>query len=180
LLGLHIVQRFKIKTMSSTLAANQQFTLHTKLFKNVLDGISNEQGSVRLAENINHLAWIAGHLTNIRYNVSAMMGVQRPFPFHDLYVDMTQPPPHNRKLDLTLQYPALNELKKCWDEISPIFTGAISNLTAEQLAMPLPFKVPTGDTFFDALSFMGSHEAYHIGQMSIIRRYIGLDAMSYQ
>ncbi|HWB26004.1 MAG TPA: DinB family protein [Chitinophagaceae bacterium] len=166
--------------MSSTTAVNQQFMLHTKLFNNVLSGITDEQAEVQLTEHINHLRWIAGHLTNIRYNVSTMMGVQKPFPFHDLYVDMTQPPPHNRKLDTALQYPTLSELKTCWDEISPIFTGAISNLSAEQLAMPLPFRVPTGDTFFDALNFMGSHEAYHIGQMSIIRRHLGLDAMSYQ
>ncbi len=165
--------------MPSILPVTKQLILHTKLFNNVLDGITDDEALQQINSHTNHLKWIAGHLTNIRFNITAMAGVQKAFPYHDLYVDMTQPPPHNRKLDASLPYPAMAELKALWSEISPIFTDAIANLSAEQLAMKMPFAVPTGDTFEGAISFIGSHEAYHIGQMSIIRRFVGQSAMSY-
>lgn len=169
----------KLIDMPSTLPVAKQLILHSKLFINVLDGITDAQAEERINNQTNHLKWIAGHLTNIRYNISTMAGVPKNFPFADKYVDQTQPPPFNRKLNETIVYPTIEELKACWKEISPIFTNAITNLTEEQLAIQMPFNIPTGNSFFDALSFLGSHEAYHIGQMSTIRRFLGLSAMSY-
>jgi uncharacterized damage-inducible protein DinB len=156
----------------------QQFTLNTKLFNNVLQDIPDDAGSEQMNEHVNHLQWIAGHLVNARY--APFFGLNLSFPYYELYTDLTQPPPHNRKIDPSLVYPSLSELKKYWNEISPPFLEALSKLNEEQLATDIPFGVPTGKNFLALLNFIASHESYHIGQMSIIRKYLGKSAMSYK
>jgi uncharacterized damage-inducible protein DinB len=166
--------------MSSIQPVIKQFDLQTRLFNNVLEGIEDVKGSKRLSEQVNHLQWIAGHLTNSRYGLAQGFGIKAGFPYKEQYTDPTEPPPHNRALSASVKYPSLTEIKKSWNELAATFTEKISGLSDEQLASGIPFPVPTGKTFQDLLSFIASHESYHIGQMSIIRKYLGLSAMSYK
>jgi uncharacterized damage-inducible protein DinB len=170
----------KSKNMSSIQPVIKQFELQTRLFINVLEGIEDVKGSKRINDHVNHLQWIAGHLTSSRYAIAAGFGIKASFPYKEQYYDPTEPPPYNRALSATVKYPSLTEIKKSWNELAAEFTGAISGLRDEQLASVTPFPVPTGNTFQDLLSFIASHESYHIGQMSIIRKSLGLDAMSYK
>ncbi|HEY2347417.1 MAG TPA: DinB family protein, partial [Puia sp.] len=155
--------------MSSIQPVVKQFAMQSRLFNNVLEDIEDIKGSKRLTDHVNHLQWIAGHLTNSRYGLDAGLGVPGSFPFKDLYTDPTQPPPHNRAITESVKYPSLTEIKKSWNELAPAFTEKISGLSDEQLGSGIPFPVPTGKTFGDLISFIASHESYHIGQMSLIR-----------
>jgi uncharacterized damage-inducible protein DinB len=166
--------------MSSIQPVVKQFALQTRLFNNVLEGIEDVKGSKRLSEQVNHLQWIAGHLTNSRYGIAHAIGIKAGFPYNEQYTDPSEPPPHNRALSASVNYPSLTEIKKSWNELAGIFTEKISGLHSEQLSGAIPFPVPTGKTFQDLLAFIASHESYHIGQMSIIRKYLGLSAMSYK
>jgi uncharacterized damage-inducible protein DinB len=165
--------------MSSIQPVSKQFALQTRLFNNVLEGIGDIKGSKRLNDHVNHLQWIAGHLTNSRYGIASAIGIKGSFPYNDQYTDPSEPPPFNRALSTDIKYPSLTEIKKSWNDISGTFTEKISGLSKEQLSGSIPFPVPTGKTFEDLLAFIASHESYHIGQMSIIRKYLGLSAMSY-
>ena len=77
--------------MSSILVIAKQFALHNRLFNNVLEGIEDAQGDKRVTEQINHLQWIAGHLTNSRYNFAPMLGMSETFPYKEIYTDATKP-----------------------------------------------------------------------------------------
>jgi uncharacterized damage-inducible protein DinB len=165
--------------MSAIQTISKQYSLHTKLFNNVLEDIDNNKGSERLNDHVNHLQWIAGHLTNSRYSIAPIIGLKMPFPYWEIYTDLTAPPPHNRAVDTTIEYPSLTEIKKYWNSLSEPLIGKLSHLENGQLASASPFAVPTGKTILDLLSFIASHESYHIGQMSIIRKYLGKEAMSY-
>jgi hypothetical protein len=159
----------------------KQFALHNRLFNNVLEGIEDLQGSKRVSKDVNHLQWIAGHLANSRYNSASMLGLSQTFPYKELYTDPSQPPPSNRVIDESLNYPALSETLKYWNGIAPVFVESVKKSTDAQLASELPFGTPIGDkTMLGFFGFLASHEAYHIGQMSIIRKYLGLSAMSYK
>jgi len=168
------------KNMSPIQPVVKQFELQTRLFNNVLEDIEDIKGSKRLSEHVNHLQWIAGHLTNSRYGLAAGLGIKAMFPYKEQYTDPSQPPPHNRPLSASVKYPSLTDIKKSWNDLAATFTGKLSGLKDEQLASGIPFPVPTGKTYQDLLSFIASHESYHIGQMSIIRKYLGLSAMSYK
>jgi hypothetical protein len=167
--------------MSSIQIIAKQFALHSKLFNNVLEGVEESQGGKRMTEQVNHLQWIAGHLTNARYNYAPMLGLSETFPYKELYMDPTAPPPGNRAINASIKYPSLSEILKCWNAYSPAFVNAVSKLSDAQLAAELPFGTPIGDkSMLGFFGFLTSHESYHIGQMSIIRKYLGLDAMSYE
>ena len=154
--------------------------MQSRLFNNVLEGIEDIKGSERLSDHVNHLQWIAGHLTNSRYGIAPALGLKVSFPYGEQYTDPSEPPPHNRTISDTVKYPSLTEIKKSWNDLADDFTEKLSGLSEEHLASGIPFPVPTGKTFQDLLSFIASHESYHIGQMSIIRKYLGLSAMSYK
>lgn len=167
--------------MSSIQPIVKQFELHDKLFNNVLEGIEDPKGSEQLTDQVNHLQWIAGHLTNAHYGIAMRMGFSDlKFPYWELYTDTTLPPPSNRPINAATKYPSLTEIKKYWNDLSPVFNKALSKFTDEQLAAGIPFPVPTGNTLLDFFNFIASHDSYHIGQMSIIRKYLGKSAMSYK
>jgi hypothetical protein len=167
--------------MSSIEILAKQFALHNKLFNNVLEGIGDTQGDKRVTQEINHLQWIAGHIANTRYNITGLIGLNVVFPYKELYSDPAAPPPGNRAIDSTLQYPSLGELLKSWNSLGPSFVEAVANLNEPRLSQELPFGTPIGDkTMLGFFGFLSSHEIYHIGQMSLVRKYLGLPAMSYR
>jgi len=171
----------KQNKMSASQIITKQFALHNRLFNNVLEGVEDRQGKERLSDQVNHLQWIAGHLTNSRYNFAPMLGLTATFPYKELYTDASKPPPNNRAIDESIQYPSLSETLDYWNNFSAAFVEGVSKLSEEQLAKELPFGTPIGDkTLLGLLGFLVSHESYHVGQMSIIRKYLGLDAMSYK
>jgi hypothetical protein len=73
-----------------------------------------------------------------------------------------------------------------WEEIAASFDAsqgrlrvALQSLTLEQLLSPLaedknPFKVETLAEMIGTLAF---HESYHVGQLGVLRRLVGLDGM---
>jgi uncharacterized damage-inducible protein DinB len=168
------------ENVSSILPVIKQFDLHSRLFNNVLDGIEGEAVSERLNEHVNHIQWIAGHLANSRYHLAPLLELKLSFPYAESYTDRSQPPPHNRAIDPSVKYPSISEIKKTWNDLAKPFTEKMAALSSEQLSAETAARVPTGKTVSDLLSFIASHESYHIGQMSIIRKYLGLDAMSYR
>jgi hypothetical protein len=167
--------------MSSVGILAKQFALHNKLFNNVLEGIADTQGGQRVTQEVNHLQWIAGHLANSRYNVAGLLGLKVVFPYKELYSDPSAPPPGNRAIDPSIQYPSLTELLNSWNSLAPAYVDAVSNISEPQLSQEMPFGTPIGDkTMLGLFGFLSSHEVYHIGQMSLIRKYLGFGAMSYQ
>src|ERR1700689_3331271 len=167
--------------MSSIQILAKQFSLHSRLFNNVLEGIEDTNGNKRVTEEVNHLQWIAGHLANVRYNHAPMLGIKEIYPYKELYTDPTLPPPSNRPIDESIKYPSLSETLKNWNTLAPVFVERVVNLSKAQQSTELPFGTPIGDkTMLGLFGFLSSHEIYHIGQMSLIRKYLGFDSMSYQ
>ncbi len=159
----------------------KQFALHNRLFNNVLEGIGDVKGNERVSGEVNHLQWIGGHLVNVRYRFLPMFGKPVSFPHAEKYTDASLPPPQTRAISASIEYPSLSEISGYWNAIVPDFAESVSVLGNDQLATEMPFSVPIGGkTLLDVLAFLASHEAYHIGQMSIIRKYLGLEAMSYK
>jgi len=156
-----------------------QFELNTRLFNNVLKEVDETKATTIIAEHVNHLTWIAGHLTINRYFLASQFGVQKEFPYVQTFSDPTAPPPHNRALAPSVEYPPIAELITLWNNISPLLVDGIKNIPAEKLEEKFAFRLPTGDSFYALLSFIVSHEAYHIGQMSTIRRFLGLGPMAF-
>jgi hypothetical protein len=79
-------------------------------------------------------------------------------------------------------YPSLEELEMDWDNISPVLRQRLCGITQEELSGVQPFPIPalTDQTFFASLTFLLHREAYGIGQIALLRRVFGYEAMSYK
>lgn len=149
-----------------------QFDLHTRLFNNVLDGISDAESNERANDHVNHIKWLAGHLTSSRFAMTA----NTPNPQEDPYGEMFG---HGKGLDPNADYPSVESIKANWNAISTPISEALANLPAEALQAEAPNVPIPGGTMEAFLEFLMHHEAYHIGQLGILRKYLGKESMSY-
>ena len=158
----------------------RQFTMNTRWFKNVLDGINDQESLTRINGYVNHLRWIAGHLTTSRYRNMMRIGLPaEEFPYLDVYMQSGSAPAY-RPVDESISYPRLPDLLHYWDIYSTSLSDAILLIPDEKLNSELPFTTPIGGkTVLESLGFVVGHEAYHIGQMSLIRKSLGHSSMVY-
>ncbi len=146
---------------------------HTKLYKNAIDGISDNDAQNRLNTKANHIAWIAGSLVYGRYALANMVGLKLKQTSDELFKDY-------RGIQDNIPYPPLVEFRKDWEAISPVLKDALSDLSNEQLSGPDPFEMPGGSfTFFDTITACMDRESYCIGQVGLWRRLLGYEAMKY-
>ena len=83
-------------------------------------------------------------------------------------------------IDMNASYPPIEEITAKWRDASAAISEGITKIPESVLSSPAPFKAPIADeTMLGALSFLISHEAYHIGQLSLLRKMVGKEAMSY-
>jgi uncharacterized damage-inducible protein DinB len=162
--------------MTSTAAAlKAQFDLHTRLFNNALEGINDADANTRKSEQVNHMKWVAGHLLNTRVDSMTRMTGGEP--------DLSYGPQFGRgnSLDPNATYPAIEELTAKWNAVSGAVSEGFNGIPEEVLSSMAPAGAPIADpTMRGLLAFLVSHEAYHIGQLSILRKMLGKEAMSYK
>lgn len=158
---------------------NKQFRLLTDWYLSVIENIQPADGRHIVSPNTNSLEWLAGHLIVVRCrNIGRLGQSVEPFQYLDDYVDQTLPPPNFRPFDPTRTYPSLAECARHWAFYSDIFLRVLATADEPVLKAELPIQGPTGGTTVeDFLTSNVLHESFHIGQMSIIRKSLGYQAM---
>ena len=150
-----------------------QFDLQTRLFNNVMEGIIDSDADKRLNEKVNHFKWLAGHLTNVRLSFLKLAGEPEDNSLNEFFA-------HGVKIDSKLDYPSLEIIKSKWQEVTEKVESKLLDIPQEVLDSKAPIDVPFGDkTMKGFLGFLMHHEAYHIGQMGLLRKYLGNEAMKY-
>ena len=150
-----------------------QFSLQTRLYKNVTEGVTDSISHNQFYEKANHVAWLAGHIVLSRYLLAELIGLKETEPYAALFQN-------GKGMDEKITYPSIAELSNTWDALSYKITFALNSITEEKLSFKLPKPVPCGDTVGDFIAFILHHEAYTIGQIGIYRKFLGLGAMSYK
>ena len=153
----------------------ESFRLCTTLFRNCLDGIVDGLARRRLTDNTNDLLFLTIHLVDARYYMELVMGgsYNAPFPGLEEISSVN---------DLPDDAPSIATVLGLWNQISPTLETRFEDLTESHLSAESPFKFYPKDAAQDvrmALSFLIHHEGYHIGQMALIRKGLGLPAMRY-
>jgi uncharacterized damage-inducible protein DinB len=73
----------------------------------------------------------------------------------------------------------LAAVREAWDALNPILAEAITDLDAER-PPAVPGRLPAADgTRMGTLVFLLQHEAYHLGQIGLLRRELGFPALRY-
>jgi hypothetical protein len=143
------------------------FNTNTDIVKKAIDGILPEQWFLRPGDDSNHLMWVAGHLVVHRGAVCKSLGAEWQTSWSSLFT-------RGAKLAAQDQYPAVEEIRSAWDEVSTKLLTSFTEATADLLAKPAPKGSPSFDGKISGLvAFLGFHETYHVGQVSYLRKWLG-------
>jgi uncharacterized damage-inducible protein DinB len=161
--------------VSSIAALKAQFDLQTRLYCNALEGISDTESAARGSEHINNIKWIAGHLLDTRVGSMARLAGLTPDGSYASQFGRGVP------LDLTATYPPVEDLVARWKESATAIGEGLTRIPEEVLAAPSNAQVPIADESIRGLiAFLVSHESYHIGQIALLRKMVGKEAMSFK
>ena len=146
----------------------EQFRITTNLFSKAMNGVDAEEAMRRPGELSNPLLWLAGHVTHFRTRLVTLVGVPHAFPWGSLFDT-------GAKVGPASIYPRPQEIVAVWEELSDILAQRLTVLTETDLAAPPASRVPTTDaTLRGAIGYFSLHEAYHVGQMGYVRKWLGL------
>ena len=149
------------------------FNLNSKLFLNATEKVTDEMAVIRPDDQINNVVFISAHLLDARYYISDMLDLKVVNPFKDAFEKVT-------RVEDSDQLPGLNKIRSTWVEVSQKLSDHLTTLPEEILNRKASFKFPvTDDTVLGAITFLISHESYHLGQLGILRKYLDLPAMKY-
>ena len=151
-----------------------QYDLHNLLFNNVIVDISEEESDIRLAPEINNVKWLAGHLVWGQRGLAKMANVPFEIVWIDHYNTQIPNPPGPE-----ISKPSLEEIKAAWNKYSAPIRQGLENLPDEALDSPVDFPLPLFKTAGGLWAFINHHQAYTIGQIGILRRALGKEAMKY-
>jgi uncharacterized damage-inducible protein DinB len=147
--------------------------LNTQLLKNCLEGVDDVLARRRPTPDTNHLAFLTAHLADARHFLASTLGLPLDNPLAHLE--------YGKTLDEIGELPPLAELVSAWETISAHLARAMPALSAAKLDASSGLRFPVADqSVLGAVSFLVQHDSYHVGQMALIRRELGLKAMTYK
>lgn len=146
--------------------------LNTELFVNCLDGVDDATAARRITADTNSIAFVATHLVDGRHFLAGYLGAPLPNPMAPLLEGAA-------RLDDVATLPTVADLIAAWESVSAHLAVTVERLDTGQLsAERTPF--PGSDrTVLGGMAFLIQHESSHVGQLALLRRQLGLRAMSY-
>lgn len=130
--------------------------------------ISHEESLAQPGPQGNCMNWVLGHLVRVYDNIMPLLG-QKPLGGFERYERGGAPiKSGDDAKDFT-------SLLQAWDESTRRINAGLSGITENRLDEPAPFS-PTNnpnETVRSLLSTIFFHQAYHTGQMGMLRRFAG-------
>lgn len=143
--------------------------LNAALFRRALEGVDQASGERRPNDHTNSLAFIACHALDARFNLMKLAGHERTNPWQTLFDEATD-------ISTMKEYPPLYEVLAEWDELHEATLACLAEMTTAELDAESPARFPTEDrSILGGIAFLAFHEAYHVGQMGLVRKYFGFD-----
>ena len=160
---------------SRLLPLHSMLRLHTRLLLNCLDEVSDETARLRPNEDANSMVFIALHLHDARHYMAKILRLDESNPFEAITAAANS-------IEAIEIYPSLAEMRTAWLEVTAALDRAFRELDFELIArLPstVEYEFPFEDqSLLGAVAFLLHHEAYHIGQLAMLRRIHRLPAMS--
>ncbi|MGH9856633.1 MAG: DinB family protein [Acidobacteriota bacterium] len=132
------------------------------------EGITHEDSLLHPQGGAHCINWVIGHIVKTRNEVSGLLGKEPLYPASNFAAYTPD--------DFTPQKAVpFEELKRSFHELQKSMEVEISSLTPERMLHPASFS-PTRNPDETVGSLLGTilwHEAYHAGQLGIVRREIG-------
>ena len=138
------------------------------LFLRSLEGLSDAETAERVGKQ-NSILWVAAHMVAVRHGFLKGFGGQADVPWAAQF-------PRGGRYEDVRDWPTLADVRARWDLVHSAFLGQLETMTNEQLAAET--RIPGLDkTLLGAVGLAAMHDAYHIGQIGLLRRNYGLDRL---
>jgi uncharacterized damage-inducible protein DinB len=157
--------------MSGVASLRHQARLTREVVRLNLEGISHEESLIQPRPAGNCLNWVLGHLLTIYNELLPLLGQPQVLPSGALAPYARGSSPITRPSEAL----PLQDLVSAWNEAAARVDAGLAELPAERLMEPVPDS-PTGDpdeTTGSLLFTVLFHQAYHAGQLGILRRIAG-------
>jgi hypothetical protein len=156
---------------SSKSSILSSFELNTTLFLNCLRGVDD---AIALKRISNRMAFIACHLVDARFYLAKLLGVEVGSSFGGVLDEITS-------IEDVSSLPVLHEIREAWVAVGETLVEKISTLSQAEFDASCDQTFPVSDSSMrGATLFLLQHESYHIGQLALLRKHHGLEAMSWQ
>jgi uncharacterized damage-inducible protein DinB len=146
--------------MTANLLFSQYQASHRVLHRN-LGGIRHEESLKAPRDGGNCLNWVLGHLVSTRNLVLDLLG-QSPV------ISPEQAEAYRHEGGDPSRFLKLEDLKLALDRSQELINAGFQNLSPEAASTPA-----YGSTVGEMLAVLAFHEAYHGGQVGILRRSLG-------
>mgnify|MGYP000932435137 CR=1 FL=1 len=161
----------EVTMLTELLPLDEICRLNTGLLRNALAGVDDASARRKLHPDINPVAYLVIHLLDARFSMARMIGAPAENP-HQAAWDAAS------SFDSLPGVPPLEELLTLWNGVSTALADQLPRITAADLATPAPHPFPVADSSrLGGLAFLLQHESYHLGQLGLLRRMLGLPAM---
>jgi hypothetical protein len=152
--------------VESLLAVAQIFRISDHYLRPSLTGL-DEQALRQRVGGANSIHWIAGHVAVGRRRLLCLLGKPGPVLWADIFGKGSAETPQ-------AEFPPLCEILKTWDADGGDLQNCLSALRFEELVAPAPLDLPGSEkTVGGWITYLAYHEAYHIGQISQLRKALG-------
>jgi uncharacterized damage-inducible protein DinB len=139
------------------------------LFQLGVDGVNAELALDRPAGRANHIGFIASHVLGARAYLVSFLGGDGSHALSDDIegsIDELDPPP-------------MAAAAEAFDQLTARLDERLRTLTDEELDRAVEESFPFADsTVIGILTFLAWHEAYHVGQLGLMRSYLGLGSLT--
>jgi uncharacterized damage-inducible protein DinB len=153
-----------LKKLSQAKTFIGMLQFQARILNNVFDNLPEEAALKRVSSNANHINWLAGHILHCRFMLAGMIGINETNPFGQTYwlaID-------------DKAYPGVKEIAAQIPHISEQLIEKLSSLSDDEMdTRPSGNKQSLGEI----IAFFVYHESYHLGQIGIVRKIIGLGAL---
>jgi hypothetical protein len=167
--------------MSSKKQLLAQYDLHNVLFNNVIANISDEESNKCIADPMNCVKWLAGHLLWANTNLANIGGAKVEVLWRDHFHTKQGGSAEDFNAPKS-KLPTLQEIKGKWNKDALVIRKGLENVPEEALSSTVEAKHPIAgfdNTLAGLWAFINHHQAYTIGQIGILRRGLGKEPMSY-
>jgi hypothetical protein len=149
------------------------YRLNTRLVLNCLDGLSDVDATRRLTPATNNIAFLAVHLTDVRYFLAKLLGRKLENPLAERFGEV-------KSIEEVTSFPSVEELRGLWTGISTQLMECLKKARPEMLKAKAPHRFPVSDSsVLGAVAFLAQRESYHLGQIAFLRKAVGQPAMAY-
>ncbi len=152
-----------------------QFKFNSMVLSLATSDLKNEDAGHRLRSGEgSSVTFLMGHLLSSRYGILKMLGAGDENPDAEQFGRNAEPQDVG-------DYPDISEFNEAWSALADSFHGALENATDEELLVAPPEGFPTEDqTLRGAIAFLSWHEAYHVGQIGVLRTELGYSSTEHQ